>query len=256
MTLEIQNLTYRLHRRALIEDISLNFEPGFLYGILGPNGSGKSTLLKTLSRIWTPTKGHLSWHGKNLLRFSRLEMSRTISLVPQNPTLYFDFSVYDMVAMGRYPHGSRSLEAQNRIEEMLLQVDAWHLRHQLLSQLSGGEKQRVYIARALATQAPILLLDEPTSHLDLRHQLEIWQLLCGLARKGKLVIAAVHDLLAAQRYCDQLAILHRGRCQATGPYESIMTPQLLETFFGIRTCLESGSFELVPTAPQKSAEQS
>ncbi len=224
--------------------VFLVFEPGFLYGILPTNGSGKSTLLKTLSRTWAPTRGHLSWQGKNLLHFSRLEMSRTISLVPQNPALYFDFSVYDMVAMGRYPHGSRSLEAQNIIEEMLMQVDVWHLRNQCLSQLSGGERQRVYIARALATQAPILLLDEPTSHLDLRHQLEIWQLLCGLARKGKLVIAAVHDLSAAQRYCDRLAILHQGRCQATGPYESVMHPQLLQSVFGIRTCLESGSFEL------------
>lgn len=244
MTLEIQHLTYYLHQQPLIKDISLAFQPGILYGILGPNGSGKSTLLKNISRIWTPTSGKLYWQGEDLLQFSRLEMSRTLSLVPQNPQLYFDFGVYRMVAMGRYPHGCRTAEAHRQVEKALHQVNAWHLRHQLLSQLSGGERQRVYIARALATQAPILLLDEPTSYLDLRHQLEIWQLLRALVKGGKLVIVAVHDLLAAQRFCDELVILNQGCCQATGRYPEIMTPHLLQDVFGVTLDETSGTFEL------------
>ena len=100
MTLETHHLTYHTNQRALIEDISLTFETGVLYGILGPNGSGKSTLLKTMSRIWTPTRGKLIWQGQDLSQFPRIAMSRTLSLVPQNPQLYFDFNVYDMVAMG------------------------------------------------------------------------------------------------------------------------------------------------------------
>lgn len=245
MTLDISRLTYCAGQRPLIEEISLSFQAGLLYGILGPNGSGKSTLLKTLSRIWTPTKGKMVWRGQNLLQFSRKAMSRVLSLVPQNPQLYFDFDVYHMVAMGLYPHGCRSLEAHHHIEKALHQVNAWHLRNQLLSRLSGGERQRIYIARALATQAPILLLDEPTSYLDLRHQLEIWQLLRALVKEGKLIITAVHDLLAVRRFCDQLVILNRGTCLAAGPYEEVMTPHLLRDVFGVTHeggC--SDSFEL------------
>ncbi len=244
MTLTIRHLTYRLHQRFLIEDLSLSFQPGILYGILGPNGSGKSTLLKTMSRIWTPTKGELLWHDHNLLGFSRLEMSRTISLVPQNPSLYFDLPVHQMVAMGRYPHGCRSPLTYQKVKEALHLVNAEHLQHQLLSQLSGGERQRIYIARALATEAPILLLDEPTSYLDLRHQLEIWQLLRTLVKAGKIVIVAVHDLLAAQRFCDALVILNQGHCQAVGLYQDIMTPSLLQEIFGVSLNEKWGTFDL------------
>lgn len=245
MTLEIVRLAYHLHKRPLIEEISLSMQPGFLYGILGPNGSGKSTLLKTICRIWAPTAGQLYWQGHHLLQFSRLEMSRTLSLVPQQPPLHFDFTAAQMVAMGRYPHGTLSSEARCQVEKALVQVDAWPLRHRLISQLSGGERQRIYIARALATQAPILLLDEPTSYLDLRHQLEIWHLLRALASEGKLVIAVVHDLLAAQRFCDRIVILNKGRCQAIGSYDAAMSPQLLQEIFGVKYSEQRKSFEAV-----------
>lgn len=246
MTLSIRKLTYRLHQRPLIEDISFDFQPGILYGILGPNGAGKSTLLKTISRIWTPASGTIHWQDANLLNFSRMELSRTVSLVPQNPSLYFDFPAHAMVAMGCYARGSKSQEARNHIEEALRQVDGWHLRDQMLSQLSGGERQRIYIARALATQAPVVLLDEPTSYLDLRHQLEIWHLLRRLVKKGKLVIAAVHDLTAAQRFCDDLVVLQNGSCKATGPYREVMTPKLLQEVFGVERNHSSGQYQLHP----------
>lgn len=233
MTFEVKNLSYRIHKRSLINHVSLTFTPGILYGILGPNGSGKSTLLKAMSRIWNPTEGELHWQGNNLLQLSRLEMSRTLSLVPQNPQIYFDYSVSHMVLMGCYSHGTRSQKAYDRMEEALEKVNASHLRDRPVSQLSGGERQKVYIARALATQAPILLLDEPTSHLDLRHQLEIWQLLRSMSQEGKLVIVAVHDLLTARRFCDQLIVLHQGRCWASGSYHEVMTPNLLNEVFGV-----------------------
>lgn len=244
MTFEIKHLTYTLKKRHLIQDISIRCEPGQLIGILGPNGSGKSTLLKTTARIWTPTSGQVYWQGKDLLRYSREELSSTLSLVPQNPQLYFDFTVYTLAAMGRYPIGTRSPDANQRLEEALRQVDAWHLRHQLVAHLSGGERQRVYIARALATQAPILLLDEPTSYLDLRHQLEIWELLRKLVEQGKLVIVALHDLIAAQRFCDEIVILSEGCCVGKGSYEKIMTPQLLKDIFGVSSSKEAGLFNL------------
>jgi iron complex transport system ATP-binding protein len=243
MTLTIQHLSYHYHNRPLIENISHSFQSGILYGILGPNGAGKSTLLKTLARVWEPTKGKLFWHQQDLNKLSRLEMSRIVSFVSQNPPSYFDFTVFEMVHMGCYPQTLRSKHIPI-VEEVLKQLNIWDLRHQQLSCLSGGERQRVYIARALATQAPIMLLDEPTSYLDLRHQLEIWQLLRSLTAQGKLCIVAVHDLRAAERYCDQLLVLRQGKCEAAGTYTSVMTPDFLHRHFGICLDEKTNSFEL------------
>ncbi len=245
MTLKTHGLTYQLKEKKLIEQISLTFEPGFVYGILGPNGSGKSTLLKTMTGIWQPTAGRVEWQGELLLQKPRAEISRTLSLVPQNPLLHFDFLVEDIVKMGRYSHGYIPKRDAVLIQSTLEKVDAWHLRKQFLSQLSGGEKQRVYIARALVTEAPVLLLDEPTSYLDVRHQLEIWKLLRVLAEHGKTVIVAVHDLLAANRFCDCLSILHQGTCVATGPYDAVVNPALLHSIFGIQLTNQKGfSYDL------------
>ncbi len=246
MTLKTHKLTYQLKEKKLIDQISLSFEPGFVYGILGPNGSGKSTLLKTMTGIWQPTAGSLEWNGEPLLQKTRIEISRTLSLVPQNPPLHFDFSVEDIVKMGRYSHGRQIPKRDEAlIQSILKKVDAWHLRKQFLSQLSGGERQRVYIARALVTEAPVLLLDEPTSYLDVRHQLEIWKLLRILAEQGKTVIVAVHDLLAANRFCDYLSILYQGKCVATGSYNTVINSTLLHSIFGIQLTNQKGfSYDL------------
>ena len=149
-----------------------------------------------------------------------------------------------MVNMGRYPHKDQLISSQEIIEKALHQVNAWHLRDRLISQLSSGERQRVYIARSLATQAPIVLLDEPTTYLDLRHQLEIWHLLRQLVNQGRVIIVTVHDLFAAERFCDQLVILNQGTAVATGTYEKVMTPQLLRAIFGVGHHPASGMFEL------------
>lgn len=234
MIFSTAHLSYHLHGRALIEDISLRFSPGVLYGILGPNGSGKSTLLKTMTGIWTPTSGNVIWGGGDFLSLPRLAKSRILSLVSQAPPIHFDFYVEDIVAMGCYPRQIHSSdEIGRKVKEALGKVDAWFLRGRLLSQLSGGERQRVYIARALATEAPVLLLDEPASFLDLRHQLEMWELLKVLVEMGRCVIAVVHDLVAAREFCDRLVILNHGRCHASGTYPEIMTPDLLRDVFGV-----------------------
>lgn len=229
--LSAEKITYKIEEKSLIHEISLTFKPGVLYGILGPNGSGKSTLLKTLSGIWTPTSGIVTWMGEPLLTRSRKEISKIISLVPQNPQVHFDFSVKEMVRMGRYPFGSTHCDSE--LEKALQTVDAWHLKDRSILHLSHGERKRVYIARALITESPVLLLDEPEASLDIRHQLEIWKLLSKLAEQKKTIIVTNHDLSATRRFCDEVAILNEGACVSHGPYSSIMTKERLSNVFGV-----------------------
>lgn len=233
---EIQSLTYSIEGKNLVTDISLEFSAGYLHGILGPNGSGKSTLLKTMAGIWIPSSGDVYWQGESLLSQSRQFISRTISLVPQHPQIHFDFLAEDVVAMGKYPHERRYWTAldERDLQYVLTVVDAWHLRKRKVNSLSHGERQRIYIARALITESPILLLDEPTASLDIRHQIEIWQLLQQVSEKGKIVIVTTHDLLIAERYCHQISVLNQGSCVSTGTFFDVMSAELLGRVFGIQ----------------------
>lgn len=246
--LATESLTYTLEGQELIKDISLSFSPGILYGILGPNGAGKSTFLKLLTGIWKPTMGKILWNGENLLQKSRREVSRIISLVPQNAQILFDFSVSQMVAMGRYPHSCRLLISKDQeiIENALHSVDIWHLRHKQVNHLSNGERQRVYIARSLVTESPIMLLDEPTASLDIRHQLEIWELLKQLLSQGKIIIVTNHDLAITEHFCNHVTVLNRGKCIANGEFSKVIDSKLLADVFGVKRVLSANSklFEL------------
>lgn len=228
-------LSYSLEGKHLIKDITLEFASGSLHAILGPNGSGKSTFLKTLAGILTPSSGTVIWQEETLLEKDRQFISRTISFVPQTPRPQFDFTVEDMVAMGRYAHGKPYWNAIDKplIEEALTAVDAWHLRYRRITCLSQGERQRVYIARALATESPILVMDEPMTSLDIRHQLEIWHLLKGLVENGKIVIITTHDLAIAEHYCSRIAVLNQGKCIGCGSFPELMTESLLQYVFGV-----------------------
>ncbi|MDP1880706.1 MAG: ABC transporter ATP-binding protein [Parachlamydiaceae bacterium] len=241
MILDLKNLSFIKNKKTLIKNFSFSFKQGNLYGILGPNGAGKSTLLKIISQLWKPTQGEIFWNNKNFKDCSRLEMSQIISCVPQNPNVQFDFSCLELVQMGLYarPLSSKVFDS---VEQALTQVDAWHLRHKNLSELSGGEKQRIFIARALVTDAPVILFDEPTTHLDLRHQLEIWQLLQQLAQQGKLPIVIAHDIQRAKHYCNELLIIHEGHLYQSGLSKNVLTSQVLENIFGLTNSLLLSSF--------------
>ena len=179
-------------------------------------------------------------------------MSKTISLVGQNVPIVFDFTVENIVGMGRYPYGNRTFSAHDKeiIDWALSAVDALHLRSRPVSQLSTGERQRIYIARALVTESPILLLDEPTSSLDIRHQIEIWNLMKSLLQKGKVIIVTSHDLIATARYCDHVAIMHKGRAVSTGPFSEVVNKDLLQQVFGVLPATEASGmhFDLAPPA--------
>ncbi|MBA2369209.1 MAG: ABC transporter ATP-binding protein [Candidatus Protochlamydia sp.] len=244
MTLIVDNLTFRLKEKILLAAVSLKFKPGEVTAILGPNGSGKSTLFKTMAGIWPAVAGRVCWNGVDILKLPRKEISRTLSLVPQNPPLYFDYTVEEMVRMGGYSLSEKNQEL-TCLENVLKMTDLCQLRNRQLTQLSGGEKQRAYIARSLVTKSTILLLDEPTSHLDLRHQLEIWQLLRRLADEGKTVVVAVHELSAVQHYCDQAVVIDQGKVAVTGPSDLVAAPDLLKNIFGVQACQITGHYTLI-----------
>jgi ABC-type cobalamin/Fe3+-siderophores transport system ATPase subunit len=227
-------LSYNAQDKFLIKDISLSFNLGSIYGIIGPNGSGKTTLLKVLTGIWKASGGNVFWQDKSLFSMDRQMISRTLSLVPQNAQVHFDFTVAEVVEMGTYPReGLTKLDKLKIVQWALELVDAWHLRDCRATHISHGERQRMYIARSLATQSPVLILDEPTSNLDIRHQLDIWKLLRRLVDEKKIVIVSNHDLEATKRYCDCLMVLNHGLCVAQGAFQDIVTPEILASVFGI-----------------------
>lgn len=236
--LKAQHLSCEINGSRLLHDITLEFLPGVVYGVVGPNGSGKSTFLKTLSGIWPASSGSVLWNGENLLHKDRKEISRTLTLVPQAPQASFDFTVFDIVKMGRYAHpqtGTSKHLLLDQIKHALRSVDAEHLIDRNINQISSGERQRVYIARGFITESPIILLDEPTANLDIRHQLEIWHLLRKIASTGKTVVVTVHDLHMTERFCDRVAILSEGRCVAQGIIQEILSTDLLMKVFGVHS---------------------
>lgn len=237
--LRARSLSFKVRDKFLIKDISLEFSPGSIYGIIGPNGSGKTTFLKVMTGIWKASAGKVFWKDQDLLALDRQTISQTISLVPQNPQVHFDFAVAEVVEMGTYPRSSLGLKDKKKLIQWALElVDAWHLRDQRATDISHGERQRMYIARSLVTQSPILILDEPTSNLDIRHQLEIWELLERLAQDDRLIIVANHDLHATERYCGHIAVLDHGQCMATGAFAEVMTPLILSSIFGVEEIKE------------------
>jgi iron complex transport system ATP-binding protein len=219
--------------RTVLEEVSFAVPTGEMLGIIGPNGAGKSTLLRCLAGIARPTGGRVNLFGSGLLGISRQDIARLIAYVPQDLSMPFSFSVRDVVLMGRFPHRSahrwglpgwdRS-EDYDRAAQALSDLELIDLADRLLDELSAGERQRAYLARALAQESRILLLDEPTAFLDLHHQLEICRILRRIRRDKQLTIVMVsHDLNLAGQYCDRLLLLAGGR--AVGPERPVSVLQ-------------------------------
>ena len=216
--------------------VSLNVEPGEVVGVVGPNGSGKTTLLKTIDGILKPRIGSVYIDGREVAHMKRKEVARLIGYVPQRLELSTNMSVADFVLTGRRPYigfnyTRRDLEIALNALEM---VDALHLASRRLDQLSGGELQRVVIARALAADPRILLLDEPTASLDPRYQVEVLRLILRLAReKGLAVVMSLHNLTQAYRFSDKVVMLRDGEIYAAGRPEEVLTPKNIKAVFGV-----------------------
>jgi iron complex transport system ATP-binding protein len=235
--LQAENLTVAYHGRPVLKNISLGMEKGEILALVGPNGSGKSTLIRALSGILPASRGTISLSGRLMSAFSPAERARQIAVVPQGVLMPPAFTALETVLFGRTPYlnflGQLSAEDERIARASLEQVDALPLAGRLMGELSGGEQQRVLLARALAQCTPILLLDEPTSHLDLQHQMTLMELVYKLARECELtVLVALHDLNLAARYADRIALLENGELRAIGAPADILTEEMLSRVYG------------------------
>ena len=242
MLLEARDLKYDVNGTQVLTGVDFGVRAGEFVGLIGPNGAGKSTLLKLLGGQWSPASGEIVLEERPLARYSAREIARRVAHVPQATVLSFPFTAREVVLMGRSPHLSRfqieSAHDRAVAERALQATNAAYLADRLVTTLSGGEAQRVVLARALAQEPKILLLDEPTSNLDVKHQLETMALARRLAHEHGLgVIASVHDLSHAARYCDRLGLLVCGRIIADGPPATVLTREKLRHAFGIEAQL-------------------
>ncbi len=239
--IEFDGVGVELGGQRILDDISMDVPEGQFLAIVGPNGAGKTTLLRTCNGLLSPDDGTVFLDGVDIESLSARAIGRFVATVPQETNLAFDFDVYDVVAMGRTPHRSRfsptTEDDRTAIESALERTDTSKFSDRSVGELSGGERQRVVFARALAQETPILLLDEPTASLDINHQIRTLSMARGLSNEGKTVVAAIHNLDLAARFCDQLALIADGELIALGSPESVLTAEGLEAAFGVRTAV-------------------
>jgi iron complex transport system ATP-binding protein len=236
--LEAHGVGVELGGSSVLEDVSLRFSGGQVTVVIGPNGAGKSTLLRALAGLQRLSAGTVTLDGIDLRDIARRTLASQLSFVPQSSQFPFAFTVREVVATGRNPHTGRFQRerAQDResIERAFALTDIAHLENRAVTELSGGERQRVMIARSLATEADIILLDEPTANLDPAHALDILQMCRSMAAAGTLVILTTQDLSMAIRYADRIALMKLGEAVATGTCDEVLTDSALDSVFGVR----------------------
>lgn len=258
--LQADGIGYRLSQRDLLADVSLALCPGELLALLGPNGAGKTTLLRLLAGELRPTTGAVLLDGRPLSAFAPAELARRRAVLPQSTLLRFPFTVLEVALMGRHPHLGPAGETPGDVaaaRAALARAEALALEGQRYPTLSGGEQGRVNLARALAQDTPLLLLDEPTAHLDPRHQHATLRLARELAAEGSAVLAVLQDVNQAATYADRVALLRDGRLVAAGSPWQVLTPERLEAVFGLPFTLTRHPFLdrplLVPVPPPATA---
>lgn len=223
----------------IIDSIDLAVGWGELVGVIGPNGAGKTTLLRLLSGALAPTEGAVRLGGRPLGEMSARERARKVAYMAQESMQALPFTAMEVLLMGRYPHLARfereSAADRQKVREALAAVGLPEIENRVIAELSGGERQLILFARALVQDTDVLLLDEPSSSLDIGHQDRIFSLTQEIARAGRTVIASVHNLSVAAEYCTRLLLLDRGTIAASGPAEAVLKPELLDRIYGVRT---------------------
>jgi len=256
MKLKVKELEFSYASTSVLENVCMELAPSEILGIVGPNGAGKSTLLRCIDRILKPQRGSTLLDGQEIKEMSRMEIARRIGYVPQTSQRVFPATVFDTVLMGRRPHlgwQSNEQDVEKVLDVLkLLEIVEFALRD--FNEISGGQQQKVLIARALAQEADVLLLDEPTSNLDIRHQLEAMDIIKKLVKEKEIsAIMAIHDLNLASRYSDRIIMMNSGKIFSAGDSESALTPENIEHVYGVEVKVSNhdGRPYIVPIRPVK-----
>jgi iron complex transport system ATP-binding protein len=237
MDIEAHDIAVRFGRIAVLEGVDSALHPGEMVGLIGPNGSGKTSLLRILANLRTPDAGYVRYGGRSAADLGSRELSRCVAYLAQVGNVHWPMRVESLVALGRLPHRRpmQGLDAADRaaIERAMAACDIIPFRTRTMSEVSGGERLRILLARALAVEADILLADEPIAALDPLHQLQIMELLRVTARQGRGVVVVLHDLALAARFCDRLVLLAGGGVLAEGPPSRVLCDEHIGTAYGV-----------------------
>ncbi len=240
--IELQHITVGFGDKEILHDVGAGIEPGCITAVMGPNGCGKTTLLRCIGGLLQPSGGQVLIDNKRVQDYTPRALAQKVAFVRQQAQTDFEFSAFETVLMGRNPY-QRRLQNESQadwdiVEQCMRQTGTWHLRFAKPGQMSGGELQRVMIARALAQQTPVLLMDEPVSNLDIAHQLDVMRLLRKATEKTILIV--IHDLNLALQFCDRLLLLHQGSALYHGPIAAGLTPDNIRTTYGVDSHMAEG----------------
>lgn len=249
---ELKEVTFSYNGRKVIDSLSLKINAGEMVGLIGPNGAGKSTLLRLLSKILSPEKGAVYFQNRRMDHISTKELAREMAVLPSETFIAYDFSVLEIVKMGRAPHLSFWSEGDERdlsiVQSALQAVGIEHLAERNIHSLSSGERQMAFLAQALAQEPRAILLDEPTVHLDLPHQLAIFSLLKKWNQEKELTIVLVsHDLNLASQFCGRIVLLHGGKIIKDGVPEEVVTKENLKEVYGVELTVMANPHSGLPT---------
>ena len=249
--IEVHSVSFRYHEDWVLQDVSFRVEKGEFVGVIGPNGSGKTTLLKILYRLLSPQKGEILFELVPMKKMDRADIAKRIAVVAQETHLLFPFSVLETVMMGRSPHLGHLMFESEKDMEIAKKAMEWTeilpFSERSMDELSGGERKRVFIARALAQEPEVILLDEPTANLDIHHQMDFLDLILTLNReKGLTIVMASHDINIASEFCDRLILLRGGGIYRAGTPDQVITKENIENVYGCEVWVDQNPFSGMP----------
>ena len=253
--MKVDKVKFKYSNKTVLNGLNLDIEKGSFLSILGPNGSGKTTLLKNMCNLLKPYEGAIYIDNLQLKGIKYKDLAKTMAVVHQGSNPNFEFNIHDIVLMGRYPHQKRfSFDSKadlDIVKQVMLDTDIWKLREKSIFEISGGERQRVIIARALAQQPEILLLDEPITFLDIKHQISILNLCKKLNKEKQItIITTMHDINLASRYSDYILLLDSGKVEVLDIPEKVVTEKNIEAVYGIKVKLINEEKEVPYIIPE------